>query len=576
MNLDALTLSALLDELMDTIVGGRIQDAIDVNDDSIGLEIYADHRRHYLYLSADPQTPRVHLVTDKLRRGRSTPTQLGLLLRRYAEGGTLAHISQPPWERVLHFEIIGPEGDCTLIIEPMERRANLLLVQDGIIRDCLRRVGSSENRMRVSLPGKPYVEPPPQLGKVDLFDVDEGQIASLLAANTDPKLKAAQLLSRRVLGASPLLAREIVFTAHGDADIFAQHADAGALFAALSALAGPLKAREWQPGIAHDERGVTAFSVYPLTHLDGWQRVGSVSEALSTYYGAPVGPEAYTAAKAPIRAIIDEATARVSAKLASLNASMTDDSERELLKLSGELVLAYQYAIQPGQTVFKAEYESDKPPLSITLNPDLTPVENAQAYFARYNKAKRALEDVPGLIADTDAALQQLAQLQTDLDLASNWPEIDEVQSALMAAGFARRGTLKRLGGGVSSGPLRLVTRDGFVIWVGRNSRQNDLVTFGKGSPEDVWLHVRGVPGAHVVIKMDGRVIPDEVTAVAASIAAHYSAKRGESKAPVDVTRVKYVKKIKGAAAGLVTYRNETTLTVSAQSEKAFEKELML
>lgn len=561
---------------MDTVVGGRIQDSIDVNDDSIGLEIYADHRRHYLYLSADPQTPRVHLVPDKLRRGRSTPTQLGLLLRRYVEGGTLTHIYQPPWERVLHFEILGPEGECTLIIEPMERRANLLLVQDGIIRDCLRRVGAAENRMRVSLPGKPYVEPPPQIGKYDLFDIDEEQIAQLLAANADPKLKASQLLSRRVLGVSPLLAREIVYTAHGDADLLAQHVEAGALFAALSALTVPLKAREWQPGIAQDERGVTAFSVYPLTHLDGWERLDTVSEALAAYYGAPIGPEAYAAAKAPIRAIIDEATARLSAKLASLNESMTDDSERELLKLSGEMILAYQYAIRPGQTELKAEYDAGKPPLAITLNPDLTPLENAQAYFARYNKAKRALEDVPRLIADTHAALQHLAQLQTDLDLASNWPEIDEVQAALMAAGYARRGTLKRLGGGTSSGPMRLVTRDGFVIWVGRNSRQNELVTFGKGSPEDLWLHARGVPGAHVVIKMDGRAIPDDVVAVAASIAAHYSAKRGESKAQVDVTRVKYVKKIKGAAAGMVTYRNESTLTVEALSEKSFEKELML
>jgi predicted ribosome quality control (RQC) complex YloA/Tae2 family protein len=113
------------------------------------------------------------------------------------------------------------------------------------------------------------------------------------------------------------------------------------------------------------------------------------------------------------------------------------------------------------------------------------------------------------------------------------------------------------------------VTRDGIVIWVGRNSRQNDLVTFSKAGAEDLWLHVRGVPGAHVVVKMEGRAIPEHVIETAASLAAHYSALRGEAKAPVDVTRVKHVRKIKGAAPGMVTYRNETTMTVSPKDEKS-------
>ena len=156
MYLDALTLSALLDEFMDELVGGRIQDVLDVDEDSVGLEIYAAHRRRYLLLSADNQTPRVHIVPDKLRRGLIKPTQLGLLLRRHVEGGQILHVSQPPWERVLQFDIRGNEGEITLIIEPMERRANLLLVQDGTILDCLRLVGAADNRMRTSLPGRAY------------------------------------------------------------------------------------------------------------------------------------------------------------------------------------------------------------------------------------------------------------------------------------------------------------------------------------------------------------------------------------------------------------------------------------
>ena len=121
----------------------------------LGLEIYGAHQRRYLYMSADPQTPRIHLVPEKLRRGLQTPTQFGLLFRRYVEGGVITHVSQPDWERILHIDVQGPEGDVTIIVEPMERRSNLLLVQNGIIIDCMRRVGPDENRYRVSLPQSP-------------------------------------------------------------------------------------------------------------------------------------------------------------------------------------------------------------------------------------------------------------------------------------------------------------------------------------------------------------------------------------------------------------------------------------
>ncbi len=574
MYLDAVTLSALLDEFMDELVGGKIQDVLDVDEDSIGLEIYAHHRRRYLLLSADNRTPRVHTVPDKLRRGLPKPTQLGLLMRRHVEGGVLMHVSQPAWERVLQFDIHGPEGEVALIIEPMERRANLLLVQDDLILDCLRRVGSADNRMRTSLPGRPYQPPPPLTGRLDPFSLTGDELAAVFAESDDPKLKAAQALCRKVLGVSPLLAREAVYRAVGAADARAADADPDAVAEALRALTEPLRRREWTPGIAVRDGAVEAFSVYPLTHLGQWQAVESVSAALTEFYGTPTGAEAYAAAKAPVFEALKEARAKLSAKLASLQNAMTDDREREQIKLAGELILAYQYAIAPDQTELVAEYEEGQPPMRIKLDAQLSPLENAQAYFARYNKAKRALDDVPALIKQTQQELDHLELLAADLELASNWPEIDEVQSILIGKGLWRPPAGRRMGM-TQSAPVRLVSRDGFVIWVGRNSRQNELVTFGKGQGDDLWLHARGVPGAHVVIKYDGRAIPDEVIEVAASLAAHYSTLRGDGKVPVDVTQVKHVRKIKGAAQGMVTYRNETTRTVQPRDEKALGDQLL-
>jgi len=571
MYLDVFTLSGLVDEFMDTLVGGRIQDVLDVDETGLGLEIYAHQKRHYLYLSADTNAPRLHITHEKLRRGTQKATTLWLLFRRYVEGGKIVHVSQPAWERVVHLHLETLDGEMELVIEPMERRSNILLVQNGTILDCMRRVGADENRVRVSLPNHPYVPPPKQTTKRDPFTLTEADIAEFLAQTTDPKTRTYQVLTGNVLGMSPLLAREIVYRACEDIKQKASSASAGDLHVALEMVLDPLRKREWQAGIIEENGRVEAYSVYPIEHLPNWKTVETVSSALTAFYGAPVGENAYNAAKVPVRLALQEATRKYRSKLFGLESSLKDDSERELLKQSGELILAYQFAIQKGQIELKAQYEVEGAMLNIAIDPKLTPLENAQAYFAKYNKAKRALDDVPRLIKETHVHLNTLEQLENDLNLASNWGDIDEVSMSLIANGYVKSKRAKRIGGGGQSAPMRLVSQDGFVVWVGKNSRQNEMVTFKRGSAEDFWLHARDVPGAHVVIKYDGRAIPQPLIDQAASIAAYYSSRRADGKVPVDMTRCRYVKKIKGAAQGMVTYRNEQTFTVSPLSEKEFD-----
>lgn len=569
MYLDAFTLSALVDEFMDLLVGGRVQDVLDVDASSIGLEIYANHQRYYLLLSADSRMPRVHLVRERLRRGLPKPTLLGLLMRRFVEGGRITHLSQPPWERVLQIEIEGPEGEVSLIAEPMERRANLLLVREGVILDCLRRVGPEENRYRLSLPNHRYQLPPPMVDRLDPTSVSREDFALALSSAQQAQERAARWLSTRFLGISPLLARELVFRSAGKTDAAAQALDADTAYQVMQTLIRPLVQRHWQPGIAGSEENPEAFSVYPLEHIPGWRPVATISEAMTQVYGAPVGPEAYAEAKKPVVAALDEARRKMQAKLSSLEAGLRDESERDALRQSGELILAYQYTIKAGQRELRAQYEVDGPELVIALDPTLKPLENAQRYLEEYNRAKRAQAGVPRLIAETQTELDYLAQLAVDLELASNWNEIDEVLQALQGRGLAGE-VRRRAGGGARSGPLRLV-KDGYILWVGRNSRQNDLVTFKHGRPDDWWLHARGVPGAHVVLRNDGRRIPESLLEAAAAIAAHYSASRGEARVLVDRTRCKYVKKIKGGGPGMVTYRNEETISVAPRTEEVLE-----
>ncbi len=566
MNFDAVTMMALVDELRDTLRGGRVQDSVQIDAATFGLEVYAARQRHYLLLSADQRWPRLYLSSQKLRRGVPTPSPLGLLLRRYVEGARIERIAQPLWERVLTLELDGPEGVFSLICEPMERRANVLLVRDdGVIVDCARRVGAAENRVRQSLPGRPYVPPPPQKLKRDPFTLTPSLLADML--DGAPGERTRQLLTRRLLGFSPQLAKEITYRATGGVNTKAADTRARALFEAIQEFLGRVEAHAWQAGVVVGESGlVEAFSVYPLTYLGGWQPVASVSAALERYYGAIVGEDAYDAAKKPIQAVLEEAKTRVHKRLEALRKSLADESELERLRKSGELLLAYQYSVRPGQTALSAQYDFDEPPLEIPLDPTLSALENAKRYFARYEKAKRARAHVPELVSTAEGELAYLEQLETDLALASSWPEIAEVQEALQQNGYWR-GTHTFGPRGGKSAPLRVVTEEGYVIWVGRNARQNDLVTFKKGQAHDWWLHARGVPGAHVIVRAEGGHVPEHVLLRAAALAAYYSRARDETRVSVDITRRKYVRKIKGGKPGMVTYRNERTVEVQPASE---------
>jgi predicted ribosome quality control (RQC) complex YloA/Tae2 family protein len=295
---------------------------------------------------------------------------------------------------------------------------------------------------------------------------------------------------------------------------------------------------------------------------------------MTAYYGAATGEQAYDQAKKPVQEAIEEGKIRFSAKIKSLRESLRDESELERLRQSGELILAYQYNIDPEQNELVAQYDPDEPPLEIKLDSTLSPVENAQKYFNKYDRAKRARANVPKLIREAQTELDYVLQLENDLEMASSWPEIDDVIQALQSRGLdvIQNKKVRRIGGGGRSGPMKL-TRDVYVVWVGRNSRQNEQVTFRKANSSDLWLHARGVPGAHVVIRDDGRRIPEDLIEEAAAIAAHYSSKRNDTKVDVDVTRCKYVKPIKGAGAGMVTYRNERTLTVRPLSEAIWQDE---
>jgi len=557
MYFDAWTMAAVADELKTTLLGGRVQAVVLPDEWSVGLEVYNQGRRWYLLASAHPQHARVHLVGEKLRRGVDKETPLLLLLRHYGRGAHLYSVTQPPFERVLHLGLTHPDGDTTLSVEVMGRHSNIILCRaDGVILDSVKRVGPGMSRVRPVLPGRPYTPPPPP-SKIDPTDVTELRLRELLAAK--PQEPAWRRLVQGIRGVSPLLAREVVYRATGNVDTLAEEiARITPLLEAFQELLIIVWEHAWQPVVVEENEQPVCFAPYLLTHRDGGEPVDSISQAVERYYTAVLGADPYAAAREKVRAAIQQARQRVERRREALQRSLPRPEDIEALRQKGEWILAYAHAIAPKQEKLEVPLGEGEPPLVIKLDPKLSPVENAQAYFREYRKAKAAAEEVPRLLERAEGELRYLEQLDTDLTLATNRAEIDEVARLLEEAGYpsgrAQRHPVPRCR------PLCLEI-DGFPVLVGRNARQNEEVLH-KARPDDWWLHAHGVPGGHVIVQTGGREVPEEVLQKAAQLAAYYSRARDEARVPVAHTRRRYVRKVKGPHPGLVTYRGERIVWV--------------
>jgi predicted ribosome quality control (RQC) complex YloA/Tae2 family protein len=277
------------------------------------------------------------------------------------------------------------------------------------------------------------------------------------------------------------------------------------------------------------------------------------------YFQQHSGVDAYAAARMAVRELITSATSRVQHALHQVSAQVIGRSEIDALREEGELLLTYQHHVDAGAS--RAVLPGyDGHPRAISLDPHLSPVENAQAAFERYRKAIRAASRVPARIRALKADLAYLRQLDTDLTLAESRPEIDAVHESLLRAGWTATKP-KCSSSAMVERPRRFDIR-GFPVLVGRNAAQNEEVTFGRGKAEDIWLHVRGLPGAHVLVKSGGRAVPEDVIRQAASLAAYYSSARDNPQVDVDATERRFVKRPPASRPGQVTYRFERTLRV--------------
>jgi predicted ribosome quality control (RQC) complex YloA/Tae2 family protein len=584
MYFDALTLAAIADELHGTILGGRIQRALLPSQLSVALEIYARGRRRYLVLSAHPQFTRVHLSAAKPSRGVERETPLLLLLRKFVVGGRIAAIEQPELERVLLLSIVkGPqarniadryamsepptaiddEADdaeagetlrCELIVEAMERRGNVILVgDDNLIMESARHITLRMSRRPIQ-PHEPYELPPRQEKRDPRHATPEG-MRTLLERDA-PDLARALVADYR--GLSPLAAREAVFRATGRADT---HLGSDLPWARLAQAVRGLWSDGWQPCLVRDEAGPRAYAPYLLTHLPDAMPAESMSAALELFYLEHEQLTSHHQRREVVRQQLLETRERLERQRQGLSSELRRAGELDRLRWEGEMIYAFMHTLARGQAALEVEGRQ------ITLDPSRTPVENAQDRFRAYDKAKAALAGVPERLELVATSLAGLDETLALLELTEEFEQIEGIAREAGEQGYIRppeRGrTPKR---SRRQPPLRVDSSDGFAIYIGRSAGQNEQVTFKIGAVDDLWLHVRGMPGAHVIVKSGGREVPMSTLLEAAALAAYFSAARNEQAAEVDIARRSLVRRIPNGPTGLVSYRAEQTVRVAPRA----------
>ena len=573
MPFDALTLSAVRDELEPLLTDARLQKLVFADELSLAVEVFAPQvGRNDVFLSAHPELGRVQRTTSLPARGLEGDTPFSLQVRKHLRSARIRAVGQPRLERVfeLDCEQRDPSGRLyrvLLIVEAMGRRSNLVLVgEDGRILDAARRAPPSRNPRRPVLPHLPY-EPPPAQGRLYPEEISPETLSAGVAGQTS----LARYLSDRVAGLSPLAGRELAFRAVGDAQAALDTPDWAAVARVVKDFVGMADRHDWEPTLATDADGPIDYAPYRLSHLAAagatLTSFDSISAAMEAYFarrseaGAVRRGDTLAAERKALLAPLDRATHALERRIASLEHQLeSGQALRDPLRRAGEAILAHQAELPAGAAELVVDGEH------VELDPRLSAVDNAQAYFARYRKAREAEARVPELLEQARLQSALLADLRTLVEVADQMDAVRALRREVAAATGGNVPTPRAKNAGRAAAPYRRVTLgDGWEAVVGTSASGNAAVTFDVAQPDDLWFHARGVPGAHVVLRTNGREPPDDVVERAAQVAASHSAARGAGTVEVDIAPRRYVKKVPSGPPGLVRYTNERTVRVAAR-----------
>jgi predicted ribosome quality control (RQC) complex YloA/Tae2 family protein len=549
MNLDGVTLRGLREELR-KLIGEIVRQVYQPKADLLTLSLW---KGRGLTLLISPAEGRIHLTEQKYAHPPK-PSAFAMLLRKHLKSGTLVEIEQPGLERVIQVIFNRDEVEYRLICE-LFGRGNIILVRDGEVVGSLHHGG----KQRPIFPHQGYPSPPAQ-GKLDPLVLSRGVFGDVLRDKKDVKLW--QMLLDNFDGLGPRLARELALRAELEADRLPSHLgekERERLWGEFEHLFTQVKEGQFEPLVYYDRDRPVDVAPFPLMMYEREglraERQESLSQALDECYGAQRGGAGFAEQQGRLLRIVRSRLQRLQRSRVRVREDLVKAEGYDRYRLLGDLMLANLDRLERGQREAELVDPASGQVEQVFLDPRLDPAENAQIFYQRYKKLKRGVGKLRRREEELAEELSYLQELALNLEQAEDSQELSAIASELEAEGYVKPEASRP-----PSGPPghREFFIEGYRVLVGRSGRRNDQL-IREADRKDIWLHARGMPGAHVLIKTGGRpeAVPGQVLERAARLAAHYSQGRGSVKVPVMVTKVKYLEKRKGAKPGQVQVRQE-------------------
>lgn len=601
MAFDGITIAAIRKELADKLINGRLSKIAQPEPDELLLTIKTPEGQYKLVLSANPSLPLAYL-TDEGKVSPMTAPGFCMLLRKHIQNGRILSITQPDFERILVFEIehLNELGDLCrklLIVELMGKYSNIIFATpENVIIDSIKRISAAVSSVREVLPGKDYFIPSAE-GKTSPLTATHDDFYARVLSKHEACHKA---LLASYNGVSPMIAHEVCEIAEKlcniDKNVVADFTDFAskmaselndaekeAFYQAFCSIFDKVKEEDFSPVIYYENNVPKEYSCVPVSSYASKTATSAGSETYAGNTASANRTIPYDSASALIRDYYSqkEKHSRSRQKSADLRKIVTTILERDVKKydlqcrqikdtekmetyrIYGELLQTYGYSIEPGAKSATVDNYYTNEPITIPLDETKTPLENARRYFDKYGKCKRTKEALTELIIQVKDEITHLESILTALDIAEKEEDLNQIKEEMMEYGYIRRKGGKQKQRFVSK-PFHYVSSDGFDIYVGKNNYQNDELTFKFATGNDWWFHAKGMAGSHVILKNDGREIPDSTFEEAGRLAAHYSKGRGQEKVEIDYTPKKNIKKTPGGKPGFVIYHTNYSLNIDS------------
>ena len=563
MAFDAFYLSCVLNEIH-SLGEARVEKIHQPSRDTVLLHLRGRENRAKLLINPNPAAPRLHLTTAN-PENPAEPPMFCMLLRKHLSGARLIAVTQPDMERAatFTFSCIDELGDPVqkhLVAELMGRTCNLyLLGPDGRIIDCLRRIGLDESSKRPALPGLNYQQPEP-VTKLAPLNCDYGNL--LCKSGSDI---LADRLMDELGGLSPLVCREAALFAAGDTDARVDGLDIKTVAEKLALFFNEHLNHPAPYFYATADGTPKQFAFCPIRQYGAYQNAESFSALLDSFYTLRDRKDAMRQKSQAVRKTVSNLCQRLTRKLAIQEKELTATYDRERLRQLGDIVTANIHRVVKGQTILQAEdfYDEDMKIVEIPLSPILSPQQNAAKFYKDYARMKSAEKELTRQMEIAREELHYLRSVLDELNRASTEQELEEIRQELQSGGYVKADAGKKRVKQSKLPPMRFESTDGYPIYVGRNNRQNDELTFKLARKDDLWLHASKVHGSHVIISCGGTTPPDDTVTQAAQLAAYYSETTAGQNIAVDATPVKQVKKVPSAKPGMVIYHSYRTVIVN-------------